>query len=118
MDNAIDRAVEDAYEMIGRGGSRGPRGLALETGGELALSLGYPRRVVERIPDGVVDGFVGMAPVPGYVIGKGGGGRWRGRSVSGGARRTRIGPVRRPEFSSPFQLQGLFELHILILYRS
>lgn len=56
------------YDRIGREGSRAPEGLALPVGRELALSLGYPPKILDALPAEALEGFVGAAPLPALVL--------------------------------------------------
>ncbi len=55
------------YEKIGKEGSLSPKGLDFPTGGELALSLGYPEDIVKEAGEGILGAFVGACPLPSFI---------------------------------------------------
>jgi len=65
----IREAIRDAYDRVGRTGSRAPAGLHVPTGRVLASALGYEEALAE-LPDAVVDAFVGAAALAPQVTGR------------------------------------------------
>lgn len=70
---AIREAIFEVYEDVGQHGSRSPEGLEVTVGGSLASSLGYAPEELRDLPPGVLEGFVGTAPlsceIPGHESG-------------------------------------------------
>lgn len=68
MEAIIRAAVKNAYDEIGRKGSRPLGGLDFPTGFALAKALGYPEEILSRLPCETLEGFVGAAPLPRRVL--------------------------------------------------